>query len=262
MVPIAQDKSRKARFRALGRKDDLVDRVVHAIEAQILDGRLGVGAKLPPEREFSDRMGVSRTVVREAVRILVTNGLLETRHGIGTMVRAVTHKEVVRPLTLFLRTIDNEVSLTHLHQVRRILEIETAGIAAQQAEPSDIDELRRIIAEMDASAADRQRFAEKDAEFHRRLGQSTHNPLISLLLDSIHDLIYEVFKLVANEPGLVERVMDGHRKILARVAAKDPTGARKAMGEHLAAARGIQIAMLHETKLNAGSKAALVRVST
>ena len=111
----------RARFRYMGRKDGLVDRVVATIRTQILQGRLPVGTRLPPEREFSERLGVSRTVVREAVRILVTQGLLDTRHGIGTTVRAVTREEVVKPLTLFLRTCGREVSTEHLHRVRLVL---------------------------------------------------------------------------------------------------------------------------------------------
>src|SRR5262245_61226435 len=108
----------KARFKVIGQKDGLVDRVVKAIEDEILRGRLALGARLPPEREFSERLGVSRPVVREAVRILTTWGLLETRHGVGTTVRAVTRDEVVKPLTLFLRGRGQSVSIQHLHHVR------------------------------------------------------------------------------------------------------------------------------------------------
>src|ERR1035438_9153505 len=103
MASTTTAKTPKARFRMLGHKHGLVDRVVEAIEAQILNGRLAISAKLPPEREFADRLGVSRTVVREAVRILVTKGLLETRHGIGTTVHAMTSEEVVKPMTLFFQ---------------------------------------------------------------------------------------------------------------------------------------------------------------
>src|ERR1019366_8682675 len=128
-------------FRSLGRKDDLVDRVVRAIEGEILGGRLQVGSRLPPEREFADRLGVSRTVVREAVRILVTKGLLETRHGIGTTVRATTSDEVAKPMTLFFRRCNQEVSIEALHQVRSILEVESASLAAQQGTAEDIEDL-------------------------------------------------------------------------------------------------------------------------
>ena len=72
------EKKAKARFKMIGRKDGLVDQVVQAIEAQILSGRLTVGSRLPAERDFSERLGVSRPVVREAVRILTTRGLLDT----------------------------------------------------------------------------------------------------------------------------------------------------------------------------------------
>lgn len=232
----------------LGRKDDLVERVVQAIEGQILGGRLTVGARLPPEREFSERLGVSRTVVREAVRVLVTKGLLETRHGIGTTVREVTREEVVKPLTLLLRACEEEVSIDHLHQVRSILEVESAGLAAEQATEADIENLRRICDEMEAAATDPKQFAEKDAEFHRRLCQTTHNPLTTLLLDSIRDLMAEVRTLVANERGLFERVMPTHVQVLECVASRDAKGARKAMREHLATALRIQRELVQKQK--------------
>lgn len=230
----------KARFRVLRSKAGLVQRVVRQIEGQILSGRLTVGAKLPPERELSERLGVSRTVVREAVRDLVTQGLLETRHGIGTTVRAVERAQVVKPLTLLLRTCGETVTNEHLHQIRLILEVENAKIAAEQATNADVKDLRRIAAEMESAAADPQRFAAKDAEFHRRLGLTTRNPLLTLLLDTVSDLMAEVRTLVANEHGVFERVMPTHRNILECVARQDASGARRAMREHLQIALDIQ----------------------
>ena len=238
----------KPRFRSLGRKDDLVDRVVRAIEGEILGGRLQVGSRLPPEREFADRLGVSRTVVREAVRILVTKGLLETRHGIGTTVRAMTSEEVVKPMTLFFRSFNQEVSIDDLHQVRSILEVESASLAAKQGTEEDIADLKRICEEMEAVAQDPALFAEKDTEFHRRLGQTTHNPIITLLLDSIRDLMAEVRTRVALEPDLYKRVMPGHHRIVDAVAARDSKGARAAMREHLTTALDIQKRAVREAK--------------
>jgi DNA-binding FadR family transcriptional regulator len=231
---------RKPRFRILRHKDDLVERVVRMVEKQVLDGRLPVGSRLPAERDFAERLGVSRTVLREAVRILGARGLLDTRHGIGTTVRAMTSEAVVKPMTLFFRSFNQEISLEDLHQVRSILEGETASLAAGQGTDEDIHDLRRLCAEMQAAANDPEVFAQKDAEFHRRLGQTTHNPLITLLLDSIRDLIAEVRTRVAHDPGLYDRVMPGHLRILEAVAARDPQRARHAMMEHLATALAIQ----------------------
>jgi len=234
------EKPPRVRFRAIGRKEGLVARVVQAIQDQILDGRLPVGTRLPPEREFAESLGVSRPVVREAVRTLVTRGLLETRQGIGTTVRAVTHDEVATPLTLFLRASGGEVDLGHLHQVRSILEVETAALAAAQRNESDVADLRRICDEMQQAAEDPDQFAVKDSEFHRRLVQTTHNPLMSLLLDSIQKMTAEVRNLVGKQPHLFERVMPTHIRILECVEAQDADGARAVMREHLDIALAIQ----------------------
>jgi DNA-binding FadR family transcriptional regulator len=105
-------------FRMIGSKARLVDRVVNEIQGLIVEGKLQPGMKLPPEREFADQIGVSRTVVREAVHVLVTKGLLETRPGVGTTVRQVTREQVVEPLGLLLQA--HDVSIDNLHQVRSI----------------------------------------------------------------------------------------------------------------------------------------------
>jgi len=231
---------RKPHFRAVGSKEGLVARVVQVIEDQIVDGRLALGTRLPPEREFAESLGVSRPVVREAVRALATKGLLETRQGVGTTVRAVTHDEVATPLTLFLRTCGQEIDLEHLYQVRSILEVENAGLAAKQRTEQDLRELTQICEDMQAAANDAEQFASKDSEFHRRLAQTTHNPLMVLLLDSVQKMMAEVRTLVSKQPNLSDRVMPTHKGILERIAAREPEGARAAMREHIDIALAIQ----------------------
>jgi GntR family transcriptional repressor for pyruvate dehydrogenase complex len=200
--------------------------------------------RLPPERDLADSLGVSRTVVREAVRILVTKGLLETQHGVGTTVRAITRAEVVKPLNLFLRTCGEEISIEQLHQVRSMLEVENAGIAAAVASDADIQALRAVTEAMQASRTKPQEFAEKDNQFHRRLAQTTYNPLLILLLDSIGDLMTEVRTRVSEEAGLFERVMPTHLQIMECIANRDVRAARRAMREHLEVALSIQSEVL------------------
>jgi GntR family transcriptional repressor for pyruvate dehydrogenase complex len=234
-------KKRKPRFRNIGRKGGLVDQVVRAIEEQILDGRLPVGTRLPPEGEFAASLGVSRPVLREAVRTLVTKGLLDTRQGVGTTVRAVTHEEIATPLNLFLRTCGQEVNLEHLHQVRSILEVENAALAARQRTEADIADLARLCQEMKTAANDPEVFAARDSEFHRRLSETTHNPLLILLLDCTQKMMAEVRMLVSlRQPHLFDRVMPTHIRVLECVLGRDPAGARAAMREHLEIALAIQ----------------------
>src|SRR6267154_317655 len=230
----------KLRFGSVGNTGALVDRVVQKIQEQILSGRLAVGTKLPPERELAERLGVSRTVLREAVRVLSAKGLLETCHGVGTTVRALTREEMLEPLNLFLRSWGRDVSLNHLHQVRSLLEVENIGLAAEQASEEDIRDLRRILEEMEAAKEDPLLFAAKDSDFHTRLAQTAHNPLLTLLLDSIHDLMVGIRELVAHESGLVERVMPAHIEMLDCIVMRDAKRARQAMRAHLLAALDVQ----------------------
>lgn len=245
LVPRRENR-KKLCFPVVGSKAGLVPRVVKAIEDQILDGRLPVGTRLPPEREFAESLAVSRPVVREAVRTLVTKGLLETRQGIGTSVRTVTQDEVTMPFTLFLRTCGQEVNLEHLHQVRSIMEVESAGLAAEQKTEEDLADLVRLCNEMELAAGDAEQFAFKDSEFHRKLTQTTHNPLLILLLDSIQKMMVEVRTLVGKQPNLFGRVMPTHNHILQCVAAGESDGARGAMREHLEIALAIQRELIQD----------------
>jgi GntR family transcriptional regulator, transcriptional repressor for pyruvate dehydrogenase complex len=232
--------SRPSVFRTIGNKEKLVDRVVNEIESLILEGQLPVGSKLPPEREFALQLGVSRTVIREAVRILMARGLLDTKPGVGTTICQVTGEHVLKPLSLFLQTRSGGISIDQLHQVRSILEVANAGLAAEQATDAEVEELKKLLEEMAAFQQDPAQFAARDAEFHKRIAETTHNPLLIVLIDSLGDLMAEVRAMVAGQPALPRKAMTGHRKVLDRIAGKDPAGAREAMLQHLNTARKIQ----------------------
>ncbi|HZY44667.1 MAG TPA: FadR/GntR family transcriptional regulator [Anaerolineae bacterium] len=229
-------------FRTVGNKGRLVDRVVNDLQRLIVDGALEPGMKLPPEREIAEQLDVSRTVVREAVRILAASGLLVARRGVGTIVQQITQEHIGERLNLLLRT--SGISLAKLHEVRSILEVEMAGLAAQQATGDDLANLRGILTEMDETKESPEGFADQDAEFHTTLAQTTHNPLYSVLLGSIRDLMQEVRLSVSHNPDLFATVMPDHYRILDRIIAKDVDGARQTMQAHLEHARSIQQAFL------------------
>lgn len=229
-------------FRSIGNKVRLVDQVVEEIQRLIILGRLEPGTKLPAERELAERIGVSRTVVREAVHVLVTKGLLTTKHGVGTIVRQTSPENITESINWLLRT--HNISLDDLHQVRSILEVENVRQATLQATREDIAQLKRILEEMGQAVGEAETFADKDAEFHSALAGMTHNPLLLVLLDSISDLIREVRLSVSGYPHLFSTVMPDHRRILERVEARDVEGACQAMLLHLEHARQIQELLL------------------
>lgn len=228
-------------FTTIDSKERLVDRVVQQITRLILDRQLEPGTKLPAEIKLAESIGVSRTVVREAIQILIAKGLVETRHGVGTIVRAAGTAQLTEQLSMMLRM--KGLTLDHLHQVRSMLEVEIAGIAAAQASAAEISELGKLVERMEALANDPLAYAEMDGEFHHYLARISHNPLLVTLLDSVGDLLRQVRLSVSQYPQLFLKAVPDHRRIMERVKARDVSGARRIMREHLEHAREIQQAV-------------------
>ncbi len=225
-------------FNTIGNKDRLVDRVVNAIRQMIVDGQLLPGMRLPSERELAERVGVSRTVVREAVHILVAKGLLETRHGVGTIVRQMTSDLVAEPLSLLMQT--QGLTLDHIHQVRVILEAATVRLAAQQADAQELARLSAIIEEMPQRIGQLDEFVALDDAFHHALAEMTHNPLIVMLAETIGQIMHEVRVHVHQFGQVYATSTRDHQRIFGRVAAGDADGASQAMLDHLEHARRFQ----------------------
>lgn len=235
-------------FRNVGSKSRLVNRVVNEIQKQILDGNLQPGTMLPPERELTEQLGVSRTALREAVRMLVTKGLLETRPGVGTTVRKLTSDQITEPLSILMSQGEG-VNLDHLNQVRQILEVEIARVAAREATPDEITSLQESLGRLKLAREDLAEFNQRDAEFHLALAEATHNPFLPILLNSIRDLLGIVRERVQSYPNLGFEVFPDHEIILKHVEAKDSVAAGEAMFRHLDHARQIQKRILNDQEI-------------
>jgi GntR family transcriptional repressor for pyruvate dehydrogenase complex len=238
-------------FTPIGTGERLADRVVRQLQGMIVGGTLRPGAKLPAQDELSEQMGVSRTVLREAIRVLAARGLLVATPGVGTFVREVASEQLTGPLHLLLHT--TGISLNDLHQVRSILEVEIAGLAAEQITENEISRLNACLATMEFTQSNAEQFADADGGFHHTLAEATGNPLLVLLLTSIRDVMRGVRLAVHRHPGLTAMVMSDHRKILESVEARDTSGARTAMRKHLQDARAIQDEVLMSMKEAPGS---------
>jgi len=219
-------------FRSVGTKERLVDKVVNEIQRQIIEGGLRPGTLLPSERELCEQLGVSRTALREAVRMLVTKGLLETRPGVGTIVKQIGSNQISESISLMLNQ-DSNLTLVHLHNVRRMLEVENARLAAEHATPKNIARLREITEEMRGVLGDSEKFSLLDAEFHQTLAASTQNPLLAVLLYSIRDVFLDVLIQIQDRWHQIEITLPDHTRIIDKVEEHDPAGAADAMRTHL-----------------------------
>jgi GntR family transcriptional repressor for pyruvate dehydrogenase complex len=219
-------------FEAIAREPRLPDKVARQLQQSILDGSLAPGDRLPTERELGDQFGVSRTVIREAVRSLVAKGLLEVRGGSGLRVATIDVSAVRETMGMYLR-VNAEFDYGKLHEVRSLLEIEIAGLAAEHATPEDLAALEKCCDDMAAAIHDVEKVSVLDVEFHRLVAQATHNGLFVVMLDAIGDVLLDVRRATMGIRGRPARGLEHHRLILKHIVAREPEQAREAMRLHL-----------------------------
>jgi GntR family transcriptional repressor for pyruvate dehydrogenase complex len=222
-----------ALFQPIVREPRLSEKVADLILESIISGQLEHGDRLPSERELGERFGVSRTVIREAVRTLAAKGVVEVRPGSGLRVAEVGSSTVRESMTLFLRS-SPVLNYDQVNEVRTLLEVEVAGLAAERATAEDIETLTEILRRMETVIDDVEAASIEDVAFHRQIATTTQNELYGLMLDSIGDVLLEIRRstLAGGTPG--PAVLAWHARILDRIAAHDPEGAREAMRDHLA----------------------------
>ena len=210
----------------------LYEQIVDQIEDRILSGVLKVGDKLPSERELAEQFTVSRTAVREAVKILVEKGLIEIRAGRGTFVMNGNSTGMRQSFGRLIKP-DSIEGLASLLEVRELLEPETAALAASRMTDEYISAMREAVQTMDTAYGDTNLYVEADLDFHLALAEATQNLIIPALMDTLIDLLREQRKRLASVEGSLQRAQVHHKEILEAVNRQDPEAARRAMQRHL-----------------------------
>jgi GntR family transcriptional regulator, transcriptional repressor for pyruvate dehydrogenase complex len=226
----------------ISRTKSLVERAYEHLEALIVEGSLPPGELLPPERTLGEMLGVSRTVVREAVRLLTARGLLDVKSGSGTYVRAVGSNILNDSVDLLLRA--NRLSPEQIYEVRSVLEINAAGRAAENAGPDEIAAMEDETSILQRGGLPAREYAQHDFTFHIHLAESTGNPLFLALIKSVSTItirtMHQMFTARSSHGspfGLTPTAQE-HRAILESVKQHDAEGAREAMAEHMRRALG------------------------
>lgn len=230
------------------RTSRLYEQIVQQIEESVLNGSLKPGDQLPAERELAQRLGVSRTAVREAVKALREKGLVEAYSGRGTFITDGTTHAARQSFDLMVK-IGQQESSTHLAELRLILEPGIAAVAASRVQEEELNAMREAVAVMERSQADPAAYIEADLDFHLALAEAAANPLILSLIDSIVGLLREQRIKIFNVEGGPQRGQVHHKRILDALERHDSELARNAMRAHLEQVR-------EDSKASTGSKPA------
>ncbi|MEV6293904.1 FadR/GntR family transcriptional regulator [Streptomyces sp. NPDC051896] len=209
----------------------LADRVAAMLSEEIESGRLAAGDKLPTEVQLVKQLGVSRTVVREALSRLRNAGLVEPRQGLGVFVMP----RRTRPLDL--EAADTKAKVLQIVEVRRAMEGEAAFLAATRATPDDLARMRQALDAIDAAVAAGGEGADEDLAFHRSTAESTGNTVMVSTVRYLGEVLRSGIRVTrANEArrdDFFEAVRQEHHAILAAIEAGDAAAARTAARRHL-----------------------------
>ena len=220
----------------------VTDRAITAIKQMVVDGELKPGDRLPPEKELSERIGVSRNSLREAVKALSVIRVLDVRQGDGTYVTALEPEQLLESLA-FVLDLHQDASYVEILEIRRLLE----PVAVEQACPhlteEDFAALERIMEDLDASYGIEE-LVDADVAFHRLINDRCPNDYLSTLLESLGGSTARarIWRGLTDDSA-VERTLAEHRRILDALRARRPDLARTYAAAHVA---GVESWLLQE----------------
>lgn len=215
------------------RPPSLSAQVTEDLRNRILNDGMEAGEQLPSERELCNYYGVSRTVIREAIKVLTAKGLVESIPGSGIVVRFSEISDVTEALQIFLRQ-GTSLDYVNLHEVRVALEVAAAGKAAEVADAKTAGQLLELCDELTSLEGDIPRASRNDFRFHKAIAESTNNEFMVLMFDVLEGALMETrVATFAMEPSRIQRVAKAHRAIARAIEARDPEAARQAMLDHL-----------------------------
>jgi DNA-binding FadR family transcriptional regulator len=225
--------------------------VADLISAEIRSGRLKPGDQLPTEQSLAASLGVSRNVVREAIARLRSDGIVQSRQGVGAFLLRTQSAMALRFET---ETLQELKGFRHVFELRAILEIRAAGLAAERRQPQGMKDLKAALERMRGSQKWEQGGVDADLDFHRAVAQATGNPYLvkvsSFITEQMRESIAKTRERLKSIAEIMDITIAEHVAIYEAIHAGSPTAARKAMSRHIsnAAARlGVKLAVDHRS---------------
>lgn len=206
--------------------EQVAERLREFIDAQ----QLKPGDRLMPERELAERLGVSRTSVRQALTALRVSGLVDVRHGEGVFLLR-SPRDLIPSLASEI--VGSEVDHPMIWEVREAIEVQAARLAARRRTAADLDAMRDALDLMETAIAGGEDGIVEDRRFHRAIIEAAHNPLLQQLTEHLTDAIDRTSEASLTLAGRPPVSLGSHRQIFAAIERKDEDGAAEAMRQHV-----------------------------
>lgn len=210
----------------------LSDSIADDILAMItLEKRFLPGEKLPNEIELSEELNISRTTLREAIRILVTNGILEIKRGRGTFVEK--DFEPHQNMTSFNHLASARIDAKDLYEIRLIFEPEAAYYATIRATDSELNRILAYGKQIEQKIIQKKDRTDVEQKFHKSIAKATHNEFIDKLMPIILQAINTGVILSQENEQAVTDTLNDHKMIMEFMENRNPEGAKSAMKIHI-----------------------------
>lgn len=210
------------------------EEVIQQIKAHIFDGRLAPGDQLPSERELAGQFGLSRLTIRDALRVLESQGLVEIKVGArgGAFVARPRPERVSEMLLNLLRL--QVTTVEELVEARLVVETHVAALAAQRATAEDLVAMEQAIREARAGREEGEpNFIPHSVAFHLALAEAAKNQVLRFTVTSFRTLFHEALAPLLPADDMAERAVVDHQRLLDAIRARDEEGARRLMHDHL-----------------------------
>jgi GntR family transcriptional repressor for pyruvate dehydrogenase complex len=212
----------------------LTDRVFGAL-TQLINGEdFKSGSRLPSEMKMAGRFGVSRTVIREAVSRLKSEGLVESRQGSGVFVR---DRNTQAPFRFDPSVMDSIQSVLQVVELRLSLEGEIAALAAKRRTREQMAAIKRALKQIELDEGAGKDGVEADIEFHRSIAEATGNPHFLALTEFLFNYLFKATRVTrsneATKATLSQQVKEEHQSIVAAISLQDPETARLSARQHM-----------------------------
>ncbi|MFZ5652011.1 MAG: FadR/GntR family transcriptional regulator [Bacillota bacterium] len=213
----------------------IYEEIIDQVKALIADGTLSPGDRLIPERELAEKLKVGRSAVREAIRALGAMGIVEIKPGEGTFITESNTNPFMDMLAYLL--VAERDSVRELLELRKILEVEAAGLAAIRHTAEGLKSMEAHLEQMKIDIINGELGEQADMNFHFAVAEATQNSLLVKLMNTIADTMRSGLRTAREQiyrtPGNPERLLREHYEIFDQIKNSNPEAARRTMFEHL-----------------------------
>jgi GntR family transcriptional repressor for pyruvate dehydrogenase complex len=217
----------------------IFEEILDQIKELMVTKQLIVGQKMPSEIELSGSLGISRSSLREALRVLDVLGIIEAKAGEGTVIKQADPESLKNIMSLI--AVSKGLDTVELFEVRTFLEVESASLAALRRTDSDLELIKTNLIQMDGPQLNKEREAFLDFLFHQSIVKASKNRMLVMLMELISGLLEEQIRTTRNQVAasakVIKHFQNQHWAIYQSIENQDRDGAKKNMFEHFSYAQ-------------------------